>query len=180
MSMIRRIRKWLARARGKEGLYARVEGPQLLHHEARATILDVLKRDPGLSFQEVQDHVGLAPGTTKWHLDKLQRSRFLSSTRDGRHTRYYPTGLDPKIVKAIVAIRDPSRLALVRMVLRNPGISQGDLTRSTGLAQSTVSHHISRLIDDRILEKVKDGRTARYFIRDHMSKPVNRAVGYVM
>lgn len=180
MPVLKRLKKWLTRSKKKEGLYARIEGPALLEHEARETILHVLKRDPGLSFQEVQDHVGLAPGTTKWHLDKLQRSRFLGSTRDGRHTRYYPTGLDPKTVRAIVALRDPSRLALVRMVMRNPGISQGDLAHATGLAQSTVSHHLSRLCEDRLVRKERDGRTARYYVLDAMEKPVHQAVGYVM
>lgn len=180
MALPKRLRKWFTRFKGKEGLYARIEGPALLEHHAREQILDILKREPGLAFHEVQDLVGLAPGTTKWHLDKLQGSRFLSSTRDGRHTRYYPRGLDPKTVRAIVAVRDPSRLTIVRMVLRNPGITQGDLARSTGLAQSTVSHHLSRLAEDGLVTSSRDGRAVRYQVGDGMEKPVHEAVGYVM
>lgn len=180
MKLIRRIRRWLARVTGREGLYARIKGKDLLEHEAREEILDVLKREPGLCFQEIQDRVGLAPGTTKWHLNKLEDSSFISSRRDGRHTRYHPVGMDHETLDAIVSVRDPSRLALVRMVQRNPGITQGDLAKAAGLAQSTASHHLKRLIEDGLIDKEKDGRANRYYIGDGMDKPVRKAVRYVM
>ncbi len=180
MKLIRRIRRWLARVTGREGLYARVKGKELLKHEAREEILGILKREPGLCFQEIQDRVGLAPGTTKWHLDKLEDSSFVASMRDGRHTRYHPTGMDKRTVEAVVAVRDPSRLALVRMVQRNPGITQGDLASAAGLAQSTASHHLERLIGDGLIDKEKDGRSNRYYVADEMTKPVREAVRYVM
>lgn len=180
MNLIRRIRRWLARVTGREGLYARVKGKELLKHEAREEILAILKREPGLCFQEIQDRVGLAPGTTKWHLNKLENSRFLSSLRDGRHTRYHPTGMEKATVQAVVAVRDPSRLALVRMVQRNPGITQGELAKAAGLAQSTASHHLSKLIEEGLIDKRKDGRANRYHVAEKMRDPVKEAVRYVM
>lgn len=180
MKLIRRIRRWLARVTGREGLYARVKGKQLLEHEAREEILDVLKREPCLSFKEIQDRVGLAPGTTKWHLDKLEDSSFIASRRDGRHTRFHPVGMDKRTIEAVVAVRDPSRLALVRMVQRNPGITQGDLARAAGLAQSTASHHLERLIDDGLIDKEKEGRANRYYIADGMASAVREAVRYTV
>ncbi|MDX1611585.1 MAG: winged helix-turn-helix transcriptional regulator [Candidatus Thermoplasmatota archaeon] len=180
MKLFRRLKKWWARATGREGLYARIEGRELLQHEAREEILDHLKREPGLSFQEIQDRIGLAPGTTKWHLEKLSKSSFIASTKDGRHRRYYPRGMDKAEVRAVVALKDPSRLALARMVLRNPGINQGDLARATGLAQSTVSHHLDRLIEDGMVRKWKDGRVARHEISQDQVKVVRRAIRYVM
>jgi predicted transcriptional regulator len=180
MKLLRRIRRWLARVTDREGLYARVKGKQLLEHEARQQILDMLEREPGLCFQEVQDRVGLAPGTTKWHLRKLEDSDFITSLDDGRYTRFAPTGLDPSTLEAVLSVRDPSRLALVRMVQRNPGITQGDLATAAGLAQSTASHHLERLIEDGVVEKRKDGRANRYHVPDGMEEPVREAVRYVM
>lgn len=180
MNLLRRIRRWLARVTGREGLYARVKGKELLEHEAREQILEILEREPGLCFQEIQERMGLAPGTTKWHLKKLEDSDFLTSTRDGRHTRYVPTGMDPNTLDAVLAVRDPSRLALVRMVQRNPGITQGDLATAAGLAQSTASHHLERLIEDGLIEKRRDGRSNRYYVRDEMTDPVREAVRAVV
>jgi DNA-binding transcriptional ArsR family regulator len=179
MNLIRRLRKWWSRVTS-EGLYARVKGRELLDHEAREQILDMLKREPGLCFQQIQDRVGLAPGTTRWHLDKLASSDFITSDEDGRHTRFFPTGLDPGTRKAVVAMRDESRLALVRMIERNPDLSQSDLADATGLAQSTVSHHLGRLVDDGIVDKHRDGRAVRYAIDDDMHGPVKEAKRYVL
>ncbi len=180
MKLVRRIRRWFARVTGNENLYARVKGKQLLEHEAREEILAILKREPGLCFQEIQDRVGLAPGTTKWHLKKLEASNFIDSTEDGRHTRYHPTGMEKATVNAVLAVRDPSRLALVRMVQRNPGITQGDLAKAAGLAQSTASHHLKRLSEDGLITKERDGRANRYYVADAMEAPVREAVRYVM
>ncbi len=180
MGLWRKLKKWWKRATSKEGMYARIEGPELLEHEAREEILHTLKREPGLCFQDIQERVGLAPGTTKWHLDKLERSSFLSSTRDGRHTRFYPRGMDKREVRAVVALRDPSRLMIVRMVERNPGMNQGDIANATGLAQSTVSHHLTRLAEEGIVDKRRDGRSVRYYLPDGMRGIVRSAVGYVM
>jgi DNA-binding transcriptional ArsR family regulator len=179
MKLIRRFRKWLSRLTS-EGLYARIKGRELLDHEAREEILAMLKREPGLCFQEIQERVGLAPGTTRWHLDKLASSDFVTSDEDGRHTRFFPTGLDPGTRKAVVAMRDESRLALVRMIERNPELSQSDLADATGLAQSTVSHHLGRLVEDGIVDKHRDGRSVRYAIEDEMTKPVREAKRYVL
>lgn len=179
MNLIRRVRRWLARVTG-EGLYARVKGKQLLEHEAREEILSILKREPGLCFQGIQDRVGLAPGTTKWHLKKLEDSNFVDSTADGRHTRYHPSGMEKATVNAVLAIRDPSRLSLVRMVQRNPGITQSDLAKAAGLAQSTASHHLKRLIEDGLIKKERDGRANRYYVSEAMETPVREAVRYVM
>jgi predicted transcriptional regulator len=179
MGLIRKLKKWLSRALG-EDLYARVKGRELLEHEAREEILDVLKREPGLCFQAIQDRVGLAPGTTKWHLDKLERSSFVDSQTDGRHTRFFPTGMDKATRRAVVAMRDRSRLAIVRMVERNPGVTQSGLADATGLAQSTVSHHVERLVEEDIVDKRRDGRSVRYEIDDAMTEPVSEAKRYVM
>lgn len=179
MSLLRRIKKWLSRVTS-EGLYARIQGRELLDHEAREEILELLKREPGLCFQEIQERVGLAPGTTKWHLDKLASSDFVASDEDGRHTRFFPTGIEPDTRSAVVAMRDESRLALVRMIERNPGLSQSDLSDATGLAQSTVSHHVKRLVEDGLVTKERDGRSVRYHIDDDMSGPVREARRYVM
>ncbi len=179
MSLIRRFRKWLSRL-SSESLYARIKGRELLEHEARQEMLDMLKREPGLCFQEIQENVGLAPGTTRWHLDKLASSDFVTSDTDGPHTRFFPVGLDRGTRKAVVAMRDDSRLALVRMIERNPGLSQSDLADATGLAQSTVSHHVGRLAEDGIVAKQREGRSVRYEIEDGMVKPVRKAKRYVL
>lgn len=180
MNVIRRLRRWLARVRGKEHHYARVEGKQLLEHDARDEILRTLKREPGLCFQEIQDRVGLAPGTTQWHLRKLQRSNFLNKTQTGRHTRYAPTGMDKTTLNTVVALRDPSRLALARIIQRNPGITQTDLANATGIAQSTASHHLKHLIEENIITKRRDGRANRYYIQDGKKTTIQDAIQYVI
>jgi len=177
MMLFKRLRRWWTRSWGA-GLYARLEGRVLLQHEAREAIVDLLRRRPALAFVDVQQAIGLAPGTTKWHLDKLVRSGFIACRRDGRTVRYYPTGMDPAVVEAIVSIRDPSRLAIVRVVARSPGVTQGDLAGILGLAQSTVSHHTARLVEEGLLGARRDGKTVTYTVPEQRRRTIDQALRY--
>jgi ArsR family transcriptional regulator len=62
------------------------------------------------------------------------------------------------------ALGDETRLGLIMAV----AVSQGeeacvcDLTPDTGLAQSTVSHHLKILVDSGLLERTQRGKWAYY------------------
>jgi DNA-binding transcriptional ArsR family regulator len=177
--LFRRVRRWWGRSWGA-GLYARLEGRALLKHQAREAVMDLLRRRPGLAFVDIQQAIGLAPGTTKWHLDKLSRSAFIASRRDGRTVRYYPRGMDPTVVDAVISMRDPSRCAIVRVAMRAPGVTQGDLAATLGLAQSTVSHHAARLVEEGVLLAERDGKTVTYSVNGARRRAVEDALAFTM
>lgn len=74
----------------------------------------------------------------------------------------------PKQVIALAeqfkALGDPTRLQLMMAVAtgENAEACVCDLTPSTGLAQSTVSHHLKLLVDAGLLERSQRGKWAYY------------------
>lgn len=62
------------------------------------------------------------------------------------------------------ALGDPTRLALVMAVMsgENSEACVCDLTPETGLAQSTVSHHLKLLVDAGLLNRTQRGKWAYY------------------
>lgn len=69
-----------------------------------------------------------------------------------------------KLAAQYKALGDPTRLALVIAVAagENSEACVCDLTPDTGLAQSTVSHHLKLLVDAGLLERSQRGKWAFY------------------
>jgi ArsR family transcriptional regulator len=62
------------------------------------------------------------------------------------------------------ALGDETRLGLMMAVAASEGAEACvcDLTPNTGLAQSTVSHHLKLLVDSGLLERTQRGKWAYY------------------
>lgn len=174
--VLAKIRRWWARRSSREGLYSRLEGAEVLEHKVRRAMLKALKRQPGLSFPDLQDLTGLSSGTVEWHLKKLEKEGFITASRDGRTRRYFPKATPPDLKKAVVLLRDPSRRELAHRVLRNPRMPQKTVARDMGLSHATVHHHAKRLQRENLLAKVKDGRTVGYEVPEDARKTVEEAL----
>ena len=76
--------------------------------------------------------------------------------------------LSPKALSSLAeqfkALGDETRLGLVMAVAASQGEEACvcDLTPDTGLAQSTVSHHLMILVDSGLLERSQRGKWAYY------------------
>lgn len=67
-------------------------------------------------------------------------------------------------------LADPARLRLLsRLAAEGCGpVSVGELTERSGLSQPTVSHHLKRLTETGLLEKVRVGRTVTHQVRPEL------------
>lgn len=75
-----------------------------------------------------------------------------------------PPRLIPKLAEQYKALGDETRLGLMMAVAagENSEACVCDLTPNTGLAQSTVSHHLKLLVDAGLLERTQRGKWAFY------------------
>jgi ArsR family transcriptional regulator len=70
------------------------------------------------------------------------------------------------------ALGDETRLGLMMAVAASDGAEACvcDLTPDTGLAQSTVSHHLKLLVDSGLLERTQRGKWAYYSLTSAAKK----------
>lgn len=85
-------------------------------------------------------------------------------------------GKSPKALSAMAeqfkALGDETRLGLI-MAVASSGNSEAcvcDLTPDTGLAQSTVSHHLKLLVEAGLLTRTQRGKWAFYALTDEAAK----------
>ena len=76
---------------------------------------------------------------------------------------YSPKAL-ASLAEQFKALGDQTRLGLMMAVAESDdaGACVCDLTPDTGLAQSTVSHHLKLLVDSGLLERTQRGKWAYY------------------
>ena len=76
---------------------------------------------------------------------------------------YSPSALS-SLAEQFKALGDETRLGLIMAVAASDGEEACvcDLTPDTGLAQSTVSHHLKILVDSGLLERSQRGKWAYY------------------
>ena len=155
-----------AKAKGKgpglEEGYARIEGEAVLKHEARGDMLRLIQRSPGLSLQEIGARVRLARGPTQWHLDKLERNGYVARVRHGGESLFFPRAMPPGQVRAMAALRHPSRKALLALAARRPGLRPSEASRELALQPPTIRHHARELLELGLLAQHGDASAVRY------------------
>lgn len=130
------------------GGFSRLKKDEIEDHPNRAAIMEAVRAEPGLHFQQIRRRTGLANGSAVHHISQLEAKGLLSTRKTGAYTCYFARGEvgRDEMDAAGVARSDGARRVL-DAVRDWPGASNGDIARVTGLSAGTVSHHLRRLGD---------------------------------
>ncbi|WP_302081348.1 winged helix-turn-helix transcriptional regulator [Salinibaculum rarum] len=141
--------------------------PDNLELETRRTIYQHILDTPGIHFRALFEELDVAKGTLQYHLHWLADESLLD-VRDGEeYTRYFPAGSFDESDRAVL---DALRRTIARRILAYL-VSEGPLT-TTELGDrlekspSTISWHLSNLVDAGLVEKERDGREVYYEVSD--------------
>jgi DNA-binding MarR family transcriptional regulator len=139
--------KWLARTGWVAlGLYSRIRGDDLLEHETRRAMHDLLVASPGSNIQDLKSRLAIAWGTAVYHLERLERAQVVVSHRVGNHRRYYVSGSGAARARASWGVlHNETARRLAMAVMANPGATQQDLCSQIGVRHPVASKHLKRL-----------------------------------
>ena len=137
-----------------------------VHGGARERILTAVSACPGIHLRRVERETRLPLGQVVYHLDRLERMGVLASARDAGFRRFYlarEIGRDEK--RYLAALRhDVPRQAL--LVLLRGARMHKELQAELGVAGSTLTFHLQRLVASGVLERARLGGAHVYSIRD--------------
>lgn len=140
------------------GLYSRIGRDDVLAHDVRRRIRDEVAAEPGIHFRELKRRLGVGRGILEHHLDKLVDADVLSEASSTGYRCYFPHGrVDRQVMQAAAALRSDTARTLLRAVAARPGASLSDLARAAGMATSTASYHLDRLVEAGLVAKGRDG-----------------------
>jgi DNA-binding MarR family transcriptional regulator len=169
---------WVRRGAGLAlvPLYSRMDRSEILDHETRQEMYDLIREEAGISMQEVADEVGCGWGTVVYHLEKLEDGDFVVSERTGGRRRFFAAGdVEPDEKDAVGVLRQETPKRIVAQLLRDPGTNQSELCEALDIAASTASKHLGRLEEAGLVERERDWRQVHYYPADDLRERVPSA-----
>lgn len=134
----------------------------------RSDILACVTSFPGIHLRDVERRTGLSLGHVLYHLDRLERMGVVVSARDNGFRRFYASrhvGRGEKRYLAALRHEVPRRLVL--RLLERPGPrTHKELQEELGVAGSTLSFHLQRLLTSGVLVRTRSGASNLYALAD--------------
>ena len=126
--------------------------------ESRSRIADAIGEDPGVHFSELVRRLELAPGQVQHHLRTLLRERDVVEERLYGRTHYYPPTVDDWEREALALLRRETANEVVTHLLAAGPSRPDDVAEKLGVARSTLSWHVDRLVEGGLVEKQRGER----------------------
>jgi predicted transcriptional regulator len=134
--------------------------------ETRAeTILELVSKNPGISFSEIMRETGFKNGVLSHHLSKIEESGKILVQRSPRVARVYPCGIEEQEAQLIKNLRNPTIKKIIISLL-DDGLSFKDITKKTGKSQGTVSVYLKELTEQGIIDRKLDNSELVFEIID--------------
>lgn len=152
---LRRSAPSYSRSRGGSSGYRRDDGSDPLENEVRREINDFVARSPGTYPSRVARATDVSLSTVRYHLRVLREEGLVQEETFGGKRRLYPAGSDHLALAA--ALEDDATASIVRTLARSDPATVSDLAERLDRAPSTLSHHLSRLEDDDLVVRERDG-----------------------
>jgi predicted transcriptional regulator len=139
--------------------YERDGDGDTLANERRERVYRHVRAVPGSNVAELVRASGLDRSTLRYHLKILERAGLVESRSVLGHHRVYPTSVEDEETGPAAALATRSTSRVVDAVGRLQPVRMTDLGSELGLATSTVSDHVDRLVAADVLTREHDGRT---------------------
>jgi predicted transcriptional regulator len=124
-------------------LYSRIHRDKVLDHFVRGQIYGHIKTNPGATFTEIGEVLGVSNGVLTHHLYTLERMEFVRSEREGRWKRFYARDAPKTRQGVLVSTLQKEILEIIR---GEPGISQSDLAERLGTKRQNVNYNVQKLV----------------------------------
>ena len=115
-------------------------------------ILELVSKNPGISFSEIMRQTGLKNGVISHHLSKIEESGKVLIQRSPRVARVYPCGIEQQEAQIIKNLRNPTMKKII-VYLLSKGRSFKDITKKAEKTQGTVSVYLKELTEQGIISR---------------------------
>jgi predicted transcriptional regulator len=131
------------------------------------SLLGYINKNPGIRYRELLRLSGAQNGVLSYHLSLLERKGKIRIHRTRNSmTRYYITQIPDKDTKIISSLKNGMMRQIVLYILTHDMCTFGDIVKSSGKAQSTISWYLNRLKDVGIISVETGERFQLYALAD--------------
>lgn len=125
---------------------------KILQLENRKRIFEIVKKNSGCHFREIERRSGIAHGTLKYHLNFLAKHGLIVEKKDGNNVRYFSKDIKEDF-EIISLLRQKSTRQIILFLTENGKNSHGGIVDFVKLSPGTVSWHLDKLVRKGILKR---------------------------
>jgi predicted transcriptional regulator len=138
----------------------------VLELSVRRRIYTFILNSPGLHERELSRKLAIPLSTLNYHLNYLKKRDLISSNADGLYSRYYIVGnigFEDKQILSVLRQKIPRKIIIFLLTHRE--VNHRDICNHVGVAPSTASFHLKKLVTLNIIDRNQSGRETSYCIR---------------
>lgn len=146
---------------------------RLLELEVRRRIYEFVKKHPGLHLREISRKLNLSQVLTEYHLSVLIKNELVIALEIEHYKRYYPQGkigngvlIEPDTKLKLSLLRKRVPLLIVLYLIENDIGTVTELSKNINVSPSTISYHITRMVNLKILQPYKNDAREGYSLVD--------------
>lgn len=131
--------------------------------ESRKKIFEYVRANPGNHFSEVKRELAMKTGLLQYHLRKLEEYNVLESKdHQGKRRLFVTRELDAEEQSILSTLRYETTRKILLYLLEHGTARNVDIAEAVNIDPSTVTWHVSNLLDEGVVETLEDGRTTLY------------------
>jgi DNA-binding MarR family transcriptional regulator len=144
-------------------LFSRIQKDEVLDHERRAQIFELIKQRPGVHLSEIARALDLAWGPTLHHLRKLREQRIVSIKNVGHRKCFFinGSGYSDQQMEAMSLLKSDTLAEVAAAIESHPDSSLKEVSESLGISSPLAAHHVRKLVKAGLVRKERDGRRVR-------------------
>lgn len=127
--------------------------------ESRPMILyNLIRENPGINLSEIEELTGHSRGSVSYNVHRLTKAskirKIARDTTTHLYTTTVPVNEEEEVMRKILSQKNQHKI--FETVAAIPGISQRELTETTGIPQTTLQWHLSQLLKYDAVEAIRD------------------------
>ena len=117
-------------------------------------LLDIINKNPGICYRDIQKLSGYALGTLSNSLLNLEKDSRIIVKRSKRRSHYFPLHVPSDEYLIIINLRKETTKRIILYLLENKKATFSEIKKYTNKAPSTVSTTMTQLIENKIINRV--------------------------
>ncbi len=135
----------------------------LLKNDTRRKIFEYIIKTPGTYLREIRNKLNITPHQAAWHLQMLQKFRFIRKTRINKKIAYFEININPEYDKPIFLLRETRNLRILEKILLEPGISLNNLAKRVKIKALAIKYIVFYLQKLNLVYEIIEDNSPKYF-----------------
>lgn len=144
----------------------RVSGGNVLDQDVRARIYYYIRSNPGIHLRGLSSEMQIRMGTLRYHLNVLRHTHKIAVAGDSATVRFYENNGTYSEEQQFIHkhIRNETTRKILSVLLDRPMATRQEIALAVGITGPSITWHMKRLEEDRIIKARREGRITAYEI----------------